>query len=72
MSDRQIETENRRIRACVKACQGISTTLLEEGVIAQLVAACVSSNDPRVQSMLKLLADSAARVRNLGTGVANG
>ena len=72
MSERQVETEHRRIRACVKACEGISTALLEEDVIAQLVAACVSSNDTRVQSMLKLLVDSTARFAEPGTGVANG
>lgn len=72
MNESQIETEHRRIRACVNACEGISTALLEEGVIRQLIAACVSANDPRVQSMLKLLVDSATRVRLPRTGVANG
>ncbi len=39
------------MQACLKACEGIPTELLEGGFLTQLVAACVSVKDTRVQSM---------------------
>jgi hypothetical protein len=42
--------------ACVKACEGIPTELLEQGFILRLIAACVHVQDERVRGMLETLA----------------
>jgi hypothetical protein len=45
-----------RSAACVKACEGIPTELLEQGFILRLIAACVHVQDDRVREMLETLA----------------
>ena len=46
----------RRSTACLKACEGIPTELLETGIILRLVAACVHVKDLRVREVLEELA----------------
>jgi hypothetical protein len=48
--------DERRSAACLKACEGIPTELLEEGIILKLVAACVHVSDHRVRQVLEELA----------------
>ena len=45
-----------RSGVCVKACDGIPTSLLEDGFLTRLLAACLSVDDPRVREVLDLLA----------------
>jgi hypothetical protein len=44
------------LTACLKACEGIPTELLEEGIILRLVAACVHVTDRRLREVLEELA----------------
>jgi hypothetical protein len=46
---------SRRAAACVRACEGIPTDRLEDGVIVRLVAACVHVADGRVREVLEEL-----------------
>ncbi len=48
--------DERRSTACLKACEGIPTELLEGGIILRLVAACVHVSDRRVREVLEELA----------------
>jgi hypothetical protein len=48
--------DERRSAACLKACEGIPTELLEGGIILKLVAACVHVSDRRVREVLEELA----------------
>ncbi|HEY3125109.1 MAG TPA: hypothetical protein VGK70_13740 [Thermoanaerobaculia bacterium] len=48
--------DERRSAACLKACEGIPTELLEGGIILKLVAACVHVSDHRVREVLEELA----------------
>jgi hypothetical protein len=48
--------DERRSAACLKACEGIPTELLEGGIILKLVAACVHVSDHRVRQVLEELA----------------
>src|SRR5262245_26422648 len=51
------QTDQRRVAACVRACKGISTELLESGILLKLVAACVHLRDsPRIREVLEELA----------------
>jgi hypothetical protein len=45
----------RRAAACVTACEGIPTELLERGFILRLIAACVHVEDGRVRDALEEL-----------------
>jgi len=57
--DRDVSRESageRRSAACVKACEGIPTELLELGFILRLIAACVHVKDDRVCEVLEELA----------------
>jgi hypothetical protein len=45
--------DERRFAACLKACEGIPTELLEGGIILRLVAACVHVSDHRVREVLE-------------------
>ena len=45
----------RRAAACVKACEGIPTELLERGFILRLIAACIHVEDGRVREALEEL-----------------
>jgi len=47
--------ERRRAAACVRACEGIPTELLETGIILRLIAACVHVSDSRVREVLEEL-----------------
>lgn len=57
---------DRRVQACVLACEGIPTEKLESGVLIRLVAACVHVADPRVREVLEEL--SALRPRLVRAG----
>ena len=48
--------DERRRAACLKACEGIPTELLEGGIILKLIAACVHVTDRRVREVLEELA----------------
>ena len=48
--------DERRSAACLKACEGIPTELLEGGIILKLIAACVHLSDHRVREVLEELA----------------
>jgi hypothetical protein len=48
--------DERRSAACLKACDGIPTELLERGILLRLVAACVHVPDQRVRQVLEELA----------------
>ena len=56
--------EATRMAAYVKACEGISTPLLEQGFIIRLVAACLHVEDRRVREVLNALEESARQRRN--------
>jgi len=43
---------DRRTAACVKACEGVPTDKLEEGIFVRLVAACVHVEDPRIREIV--------------------
>ena len=43
----------RRIAACLKACDGVSTERLEAGAIIRLVAACTTVDDAEVRAALE-------------------
>ena len=45
----------RRAAACVTACEGIPTKLLERGFILRLIAVCVHVEDGRVREALEEL-----------------
>jgi uncharacterized protein involved in tolerance to divalent cations len=53
---------DRRIAACVKACEGVPTDKLEEGIIVRLVAACIHLDDPQVRSILDELVPQRPRL----------
>jgi hypothetical protein len=46
----------RRLAACLKACEGIPTEKLEDGIILRLVAACFHVDDKEVRAVLDELA----------------
>lgn len=50
-----------RVSACLKACEGIPTSLLEEGFVTRLVVACLHVDDPRVQDILNDLVQATTR-----------
>jgi len=43
---------DRRVTACVKACEGVPTEKLEEGILIRLVAACIHLDDPEVAAII--------------------
>ena len=45
-----------RSAACVRACEGIPTELLEQDFLLRLIAACVHVQDERVREILETLA----------------
>lgn len=47
--------DERRDAACIRACEGIPTELLEGGIILRLIAACVHVSDSRVREVLEEL-----------------
>ena len=57
---------SRRIAACVRACEGIPTDRLEDGVIVRLVAACVHVADERVREVLEELSPKRAALEAAG------
>ena len=46
---------SRRAAACVRACEGIPTDRLEDGVLVRLVAACLHVADDRLREVLEEL-----------------
>ena len=54
--------DDRRVRACVKACDGIPTSALESNVIVRLVAACIHLKDPLVNEILEEMAPPKPRL----------
>lgn len=58
----QVPIDERRAAACLRACEGIPTELLEGGIILKLIAACVHLADtPRIREVLEELV--VARLR---------
>ena len=56
---------DRRTAACVKACEGVPTEKLEEGIFVRLVAACIHLDDPEVSGIIDELVPRRPRlVRN--------
>ena len=53
--DAEAVADARRIAACLKACEGISTENLESGILIRLVAACIHVNDPEIRETLDAL-----------------
>jgi len=60
-SEPQIADE-RRIAACLKACEGIPTEKLEDGVILRLVAACIHLDDAQVREVIEELSPVRPRL----------
>ena len=52
---------DRRVRACVKAGEGVPEKL-EEGILVRLVAACIHLDDPEVAAIIDELVPPAADV----------
>jgi hypothetical protein len=53
---------NRRTAACVKACEGVPTEKLEEGIFVRLVAACIHLDDPEVSAIIDELVPRRPRL----------
>ena len=56
------ETDPRRIAACLKACEGIPTEKLEDGVLLRLVAACIHIDDRQLRDVLEELSPIRPRL----------
>jgi len=52
----------RRVAACLKACEGIPTEKLEDGVLIRLVAACIHVDDAEVREILEELSPMRPRL----------
>ena len=52
----------RRIAACLKACEGIPTEKLEDGVLLRLVAACIHVADAEVRQVIEELSPVKPRL----------
>jgi hypothetical protein len=53
---------DRRVEACMKACEGIPTSALESNVIVRLVAACIHLKDPLVNEILEEISPPKPRL----------
>jgi hypothetical protein len=53
---------NRRTAACVKACEGVPTEKLEDGILVRLVAACIHVDDPEVRAIIDELVPHRPRL----------
>ena len=53
---------DRRTAACVKACEGVPTEKLEEGIFVRLVAACIHLDDPEVSGIIDELVPRRPRL----------
>ena len=53
---------DRRTAACLKACEGVPTEKLEEGIFVRLVAACIHLEDPEVKAILDELVPHRPRL----------
>jgi len=53
---------DRRVQACLKACEGIPTSALESNVIVRLAAACIHLKDPLVTEILEEMAPPKPRL----------
>jgi hypothetical protein len=53
---------DRRTAACVKACEGVPTEKLEEGIFVRLVAACIHLDDPEVSAIIDELVPRRPRL----------
>jgi hypothetical protein len=56
------KSDPRRIAACLKACEGIPTEKLEDGVLLRLVAACIHLDDQQVRDVLEELSPNRPRL----------
>ncbi|HKF43322.1 MAG TPA: hypothetical protein VKG01_09490 [Thermoanaerobaculia bacterium] len=61
-------SEERRLAACVRACEGIPTELLEGGIILRLIAACVHVSDSRIREVLEELVVHRLRREDFAAG----
>jgi len=55
------QERRRRIIACLKACEGISTSALEGGILLRLIAACIHVREPRIREILEEIAEESDR-----------
>jgi hypothetical protein len=53
---------DRRTAACVKACEGVPTEKLEDGIFVRLVAACIHLDDPEVSAIIDELVPRRPRL----------
>jgi hypothetical protein len=58
----ELPDSSRRVAACLKACEGIPTEKLEDGVLLRLVAACIHLDDPQVREVLEELSPVRPRL----------
>jgi hypothetical protein len=58
----EVPADARRVTACLKACEGIPTERLEDGVILRLVAACIHVDDPEIREILEELSPMRPRL----------
>jgi hypothetical protein len=58
----KVPADARRVTACLKACEGIPTKRLEDGVILRLVAACIHVDDPEIREILEELSPIRPRL----------
>lgn len=57
-----VSLDARRIAACLKACEGVPTEKLEDGVWLRLVAACIHVDDPEIREILEELSPMRPRL----------
>jgi hypothetical protein len=55
-------SSERRTAACIKACEGVPTNQLEDGIFVRLVAACVHVEDPRIREIMDELVPPRPRL----------
>jgi hypothetical protein len=58
---------DRRTAACVKACDGVPTEKLEDGIFVRLVAACFHVEDPEVKAIIDELVPQRPRLVAAGS-----
>jgi hypothetical protein len=60
--DSASNASERRVAACLKACEGVPTEKLEEAIFVRLVAACIHLEDPRVSEIIDELVPHRPRL----------
>src|ERR1700687_388560 len=57
---------DRRVAACVKACEGIPTVALERDVLIRLVAPCINVQDLKIRELMEEMSPPRPRFRGSG------